>query len=214
MSDELNELDDVDEDEPTGKPGSDDVDAGFVCPECERVFDSALKLGAHRKGSHGVAGTSKDRRNRKRAASPRRDRPNNTGGSSDRARKVSETLRELVDLFERNGTNVEGLTLAAVIRRDADKIGEALAALAERRMFAPLGAAIDTMFGAGGPLSFITALGPTLRKVVAGRPQRLTGNDSNGAVDLQQQYDSLLAEHGVDYANRWAALNGIELAAP
>jgi len=62
--------------------------ATLTCPECGKTFTRAAALGAHRKMTHGVAGTSKNAtsktatRRRSRTAAPRRTRatPSNVAG--------------------------------------------------------------------------------------------------------------------------------------
>lgn len=208
MSDDDFDLD-VDDRETTSAGG--DGNDGHPCPECGEQFDSAVKLGLHRKREHGVEGVNARKRRRGRDAAPR-DRETarpNPASRSRRGRLVSETLVELANLIERRGDNVDDLTFAAILRRDADRIGGWLAALAERRMFAGLGPIVDNLFGDGGPLSAITALGPTVRKLVASRPRRQPGD---GEFDrLAAEYERIVAADGEDAALRWAALNGLEV---
>jgi hypothetical protein len=52
----------------------------FVCPECGREFSRASALGAHRKRSHGVAGTSRSAGPRDSSSRLRRPRQTATGG--------------------------------------------------------------------------------------------------------------------------------------
>jgi hypothetical protein len=66
--------------------------ATLTCPECSKIFTRAAALGAHRKMTHGVAGTSKNATSktttgkRSTTASPRRTRatPSNGTRSVDR----------------------------------------------------------------------------------------------------------------------------------
>lgn len=203
----MTDLDELDVDDPGA--GASDSD-GVECPDCGLTFDNKIKLGIHRAKEHGIEGINKRKRGRSsgdRDAAPERPHRPSPQTKTKRARLVSETLVELADLLERRGDNVDALTVAGVIRRDADKIGNALAGLAERRMFAPFGPIIDALFGDGGPLSFITALGPTFRKLIAARPHRAPDE----SAQIQAEFERLVADQGEDYALRWAALNGIEV---
>lgn len=205
--------DPADDGERTDNPDTD----GHVCPECGESFGSKIGLGAHRRAKHGVLGINAKKERRERA--PRRnDTPRPAGSRSKRATLVEQTLKEVADLIERRGDNVDAYTFAQILRRDADKIGSWLAALAERRMFAGLGPIIDNLFGDGGPLSAITALGPTLRKLLSARPRRErdSGEDHPSGLtgaQLQAEFERIMHEEGEDKALRWAALNGIEVAA-
>lgn len=182
--------------------------AGHECPECGRSFSTAMGLGLHRSREHGVKGINRRRKESGgRDRAPRRTRE--THSRSDRSRLVSESITELVDLFQRRGDNVAAMSVADVLRRDADKIGDALASLAERQLFSALGPVIDTLFGAGGPLSFITALGPTFRKLLAGRPPRRHVDDE--LAQLQAEYERIYTHEGPERALTWAALNGLEV---
>lgn len=216
---ELRGIDDDPGDDPVDDtPPRDDPDAdGHVCPECGQSFGSKIGLGAHRRAKHGVLGVNASKDGRKREGSPRRNEPR-PASKSRRATLVEQTLKEVADLIERRGDNVDAFTFAEILRRDADKIGSWLAALAERRMFAGLGPIIDNLFGDGGPLSAITALGPTLRKLLSARPRREhdTGEDHPSGLtsaQLQAEFERIMHEEGEDKALRWAALNGIEVAA-
>ena len=203
--------------------GSDDdaePTSGHACPECGQEFANRVRLGMHRRAEHGILGknASAAAGKGKRHASPRRPAGAAAAASrSSRSRKISESLTELVDLFERRTDNIDAHTLAEIIRRDADKIGEALAALADRRMFAPLGTAIDLLFGTGGPLSFLTALGPTVRKLLAGRTQaraerRAAAEHERAEADrLEAEYQAVLRDEGPDAARHWAATRGLQV---
>jgi Zinc finger, C2H2 type len=58
------------------------ADAALVCPECGKTFTRPASLGAHRKMTHGVAGTSK-------AASTTRTRKPKTAARSGRRAEVA-----------------------------------------------------------------------------------------------------------------------------
>jgi hypothetical protein len=65
------------------KPAETSTPAVFTCPECGKTFARAAALGAHRKITHGVAGTSSN------AAANRRRKA--TAASSSRRRRVAAT---------------------------------------------------------------------------------------------------------------------------
>lgn len=159
MSVELDEQVDGAEHEPA--EGSDQD--GFVCPDCDYVAPSRLTLGGHRFQKHGVRGKTADRK-RKSSGRPRGRPPGggrasgDTGGGESsrqtrRRRAVKETLVELVSFTDEARGRGEGAPqdLADVIRRDADKIANSVAWIAER--FNPLGRMIDLAFGHGGLLT-------------------------------------------------------------
>lgn len=206
---ELAELDDA--------RRSDDADRGgdgIACPECGKVCSNKITLGMHRRSEHGVIGNRKKKSSRSSSSSSSRPKrqpaATDTGRRSKRARLVSETATELADLFERKTENVAGLTMAEIIRRDADRMGASLAALAERSIFGWLGPVIDNLFGDGGPLSILRAFGPTARKFVSLRPERAAAGDD---VDpgLQAEFEARVANDGEDAAYAWAAAQGLEV---
>ena len=155
----------------------------FNCPECGNDFETKQKLGVHRRNEHGVAST----RNDKKDGAPRREPKADSARQAQRRTLVKETILELVDTTdELRGRSTEAiLDLADVIRRDADKMASALAALAERGPFVLLGVVIDKLLGAGGPFSLLRAFAPTARQMLArARDSRV----ENAAV--QAQFDA------------------------
>lgn len=217
----------IDDDDGLERGGVVDVDGGadeYTCPECGDTFDSRAKLGLHRFRKHGVRGSSESSRRRAskngggKDPAPKRERSSSSssGGNSRsrRSRLVSETLTELADLGDglRGRFADDGRSIADTIRRDADKMGEALAGLAERGMFAFLGPIIDAIFGAGGPLSVFVAFGPTLRKTLAAGGERRDRRDAARLEQLQLEYERILGEQGFAAAQEWATANGLEIA--
>ena len=194
---------------------SDDADrdgAGLECPECGKVCSNKITLGMHRRSEHGVIGNRKKKGKSSSSSSKPKRQPAaaDTGRRSKRARLVSETATELADLFERKVENVAALSLAEIIRRDADKMGASLAALAERSIFGWLGPVIDNLFGDGGPLSILRAFGPTARKFVSMRPERPEPPPDADPL-LQAEFEQRLANDGEDAAYQWAASQGLEV---
>lgn len=207
MSEDLDELE---------RGGSETPDGGeteHFCPECGEGFDSKPKLGLHRFRKHGIRGSSESSQRRRGTTdkAPRR-KTVPAGGQPRRSKLVAATLRELADMSDgiRGRFGDDDATIADTIRRDADKMGEALAALAER--LGVLGLLIDTLFGAGGPLGLFMAFGPTLRKTMgAGRAHREARQQAQLAA-LQAEYEQVLAESGLEAAQEWAAGHGLEIA--
>jgi hypothetical protein len=154
----------IEDDDQEAAAGPDESGDGLSCPDCdEGPFPSKLSLGAHRFHKHGIRGssqTAKKERGRK-GRSQTRPRTQAAAGSDDResgrqARRrkaVKETLVELVSFTDEARGRGEGPPddLADVIRRDADKIANSVAWIAER--FLPLGRLIDLAFGHGGLLT-------------------------------------------------------------
>lgn len=84
----------------------------FKCDKCERSFQTATALGAHKRGAHGIAGTSRKNKARrvKTKAVDRRQLKQLVGVSLDDAIAVLYTkidaLREVVTVLEGlRGTN-------------------------------------------------------------------------------------------------------------
>lgn len=150
--------DDGRDDEPNEDAGANDE---LVCPECEAAgnhvtFASPLNLGAHRRMAHGVAGKGRGKSGgSKRRTSTSTNPPK--GSRVERRRKaVAETLRELVEFRDAARGDAfagEPEHLADVIRRDADRIAQAVAWIAER--VNPLGHGIDLLLGHGGPVTVL-----------------------------------------------------------
>jgi len=115
-------------------------------------------------------------------------------------------MRELADLADslRGRAESDGLTIADTIRRDANRMGDALAGLADRSMFGFLGLIIDALFGAGGPLSLVTAFGPTARKTIAARPRRELD-------ERQVEYERIYQDDGPEAAEAWARAQGLQV---
>ncbi len=161
----------------TGEAGE-DPEGPHECPECGKRFKMAMHRGLHRRLKHGVAGQSRKDRTpsrggarRSRSSSSSTSDPgggpssSSSGGESRRRKAIKDTLFELADLADSalgyRGPALE--RLPEIVRRDADRQAAAIAGLASR--VEPLGALIDVVFGAGGPLSFLLAFGPTVRKL-------------------------------------------------
>lgn len=223
MSELEPELAGIDDDEAAGQLAeldgrrSDDDDrggAGLECPECGKVCSNKITLGMHRRSEHGVIGNRKKKGKSSSSSSSSRPKrqpaASDTGRRSKRARLVSETATELADLFERKVENVAALSMAEIIRRDADKMGASLAALAERSIFGWLGPVIDNLFGDGGPLSILRAFGPTARKFVSMRPERPAPPPDADPL-LQAEFEQRLATDGEEAAYAWAAAQGLEV---
>lgn len=178
------------------------------CPECGEGFASKSRLGFHRWKEHGVAGAR--RRSGKGAGGDegKPDRRPSRPSKTRRAQLVSETARELADWIDSLAGRAEpdSLTIADTIRRDADRMGDALAGLAERSLFGFLGLIIDALFGAGGPLSLVTAFGPTARKTMAARPRH------EDLDDRQAEYERIYQADGSEAAATWARSQGLEVA--
>lgn len=154
---ELAEAPDEQEDEETGS--SDEL----VCPDCDAgPFTSKLSLGAHRYHKHGVKGTAGHKKSsgRPRGRPPgsknRGEAGASEGESARQARRrkaVRDTLVEFVSFMDeaRGRSDAPAADLSDVIRRDADKIANSVAWIAER--FLSLGRMIDLLLGHGGPLT-------------------------------------------------------------
>lgn len=153
--------DDDDTGQDDGEPEGDAWTAATVtdehaCPECGRTFKTPGALGLHRKAVHGVeSGRDRGERNKgkrgKRDGSPRRTDQSGRERQSRRARQVRETLEELTtfsDELRGRNDDVPAQQLADVIRRDASKIADSLAWVAER--LTPVGLLIDRTMGHGG----------------------------------------------------------------
>jgi hypothetical protein len=195
----------------SGKDG--DGASQLECPECGQGFATKATLGYHRWREHGVRGSSRRSAAKRKAggggeSEPRRPREGVSKGR--RAQLVSETMRELADLADslRGRALADSATIADTIRRDADRMGDALAGLAERSIFGFLGPIIDALFGAGGPLSLVTAFGPTVRKTMAARPRR----EGDDLTALQTEYERIYVEESPAAAAEWAQQQGLEVA--
>lgn len=79
----------------------------FTCPECGKAFTRAAALGAHRKMTHGVVGTSKNATGKRANATASRKRATTT--SSGRARRRATTLT-------RSSTASSGVDRNALLR--------------------------------------------------------------------------------------------------
>lgn len=164
------ELDSEDEDAAAagggeaGAPGEDGPP--YACPEpgCEKTFSSKLALGGHRATMHGYRSSTRHKGKSGRGPGrPRKDgspaRPRETGAESksqERRRKVvRETLIEVATFQDQLAGLETGdpSRLADVIKRDADKIANSVAWIAER--FNPLGRGIDLLLGHGGPVTIL-----------------------------------------------------------
>ena len=63
------------------------AETAFTCPECGKTFTRAAALGAHRKMSHGVAGTSANASRNRRSTSGR----GRTSAAATRSRDATTT---------------------------------------------------------------------------------------------------------------------------
>jgi hypothetical protein len=70
----------------------------FVCPECGREFARASALGAHRKRSHGVAGTSRS------SSAPSASRSRRRAGARTRATAAAATTKAVATTTRRSRT--------------------------------------------------------------------------------------------------------------
>ena len=110
-----------------------------------------------------------------------------------RAGKVTATIREATHWKLKR--DPEALSFTETVERDAEQLGHAIAAAAER--FRPAGLLIDLLFGEAGPLSILVALAPSIR---AGRrtltekakTRRQKRAEEKAARELEQQqgYDA------------------------
>jgi hypothetical protein len=93
-------------------------------------------------------------------ASRAKNTPPNLSRLERRAAKVKETIVEAVAWA---GLDFGGddLSFVETLKRDADRVGHGIAALAEN--FKPFGIVIDKVFGATGPLAIFVALAPSIR---------------------------------------------------
>lgn len=130
----------------------------LTCPDCgEGPFASKLLLGAHRFHKHGIksqkAAQPKGRKRTARTESAG-DAPE-SGRQARRRKAVKETLIEMVSFTDeaRGRSDEPAEDLADVIRRDADKLANSVAWIAEK--FTPLGRGIDLLLGHGGPVTVI-----------------------------------------------------------
>jgi hypothetical protein len=159
-----------------------DVSGDHVCPECGQTFKLAMHLGAHRARKHGVA-----------AATPKRKRSGakSESASSPRARRktaIASTLRELADLADDargRGTELPE-DLAAVIRRDADKIATTLAAVADK--LNPVGWFVDATMGPGGVLTLAVGLSGVGRWLLRQWRAQLTSRGEQQPVEPTAAY--------------------------
>lgn len=98
--------------------------ATLTCPECGRTFTRAAALGAHRKGAHGIAGTSKQRSagsgtTRRRRGSGQTGRGRRAAGTRTAARNGSPAVKgldrdALLQMVFPNGVPARGEALSAV----------------------------------------------------------------------------------------------------
>ncbi len=183
----------------TGTEPGEDPAGELECPECGKRFKRAMHRGLHRRKAHGILGSSAKRERapsrggarRSRQSSPASDlggsTPGSTGGESRRRKAIKDTLFELADLADslmgRRGPMIDD-TLPGIVRRDADRQAAAIAGLASR--FEPLGTLIDVVFGSGGPLSFLLAFGPTVRKLRQLATQRAAEAEQAAWEQVQQ----------------------------
>lgn len=157
---ETDPLEELDREEETDASAGDSEADSLVCPDCGETLSSKMLLGAHRFHKHGIRGSSGKAKKRRGESSGRGPgRPRTTAAAGDdgetarqkrRRRAVKETLVELTSFTDelRGRGLAPAEDLADVIRRDADKIANSVAWIAER--FNPLGRMIDLGFGHGG----------------------------------------------------------------
>lgn len=110
-----------------------------------------------------------------------------------RAGKVKETIVEATRWRLRGDD--ETLGFVETVKRDADRIGHAVAAIGER--VKPFGRMIDLLFGEAGPLSILVALAPSIR---AGRravvEQAKTRRQRNEQARAEQEQQVEFDENG------------------
>jgi hypothetical protein len=215
VDDELAGIDD-DHDDGDGpvddrEPGADG--ARYVCDVdgCGATFDKASSLGLHKFRTHGIKGARRNAGNRKSSsggdAAPRNRSTKNAGTSTTRSRLIRESVLEVLDTRRAfRGEGTDDLDVEGTLRRDVDRIANALASLAERDVFSFLGPIIDRTLGAGGPVSIFRAFAPTLRSLVTHRRDaRLEQEREQQAFDAH--YATLLANEGQaaadDFAERY-----------
>jgi hypothetical protein len=213
VDDELAGIDDDhDDDAPVDdrEPGADG--ARYVCDVdgCGATFDKASSLGLHKFRSHGIKGARRGGGSRKSSsgdAAPRNRNAKNAGTSTTRSRLIRESVLEVLDTRRAfRGEGTDDLDVEGTLRRDVDRIANALASLAERDVFSFLGPIIDRTLGAGGPVSIFRAFAPTLRSLLTHRRDaRLEQEREQQAFDAH--YAQLLANEGQaaadDFAERY-----------
>ena len=131
-----------------------DPDRPHVCPECGETFKLAMTMGAHRAKVHGVPGSSKTTKYTRRGRPPgSRNKERTSSPHESRRKAIRETLIEFVDFADELGgrSDQKPKDIRDVIRRDADKLGDSIAYLADR--FNPLGLVVDATMGHGGVIS-------------------------------------------------------------
>jgi hypothetical protein len=215
MSDLDPDFPEQDENEPAAELDRDD-DGQLSCPECGKPFTSPMQLGAHRSQAHGVKGGSRaaakrrgelpPEEERRGPGRPRKDgspaRPRHGGGSrQERRRKaVQDTLIELVSFTDEARGRDTGppVDLADVIRRDAAKIANSVAWLAER--FNPLGRVIDLGFGHGGVITIARGFLGVGTWTLGHWRQLLEQRSAVDPTELtaEQVAEQMQAEHGAE----------------
>lgn len=130
-------------------------DGGVECPECGARLKNRKSLGGHMRDVHkikgGIGGRGPGR--------PRKDgnpsRPPSGNRQERRRRLVQETLIELSEFTDelRGRSELPAVDLSDLIRRDAAKIANSVAWVAER--FNPLGTLIDLTTGHGGAITIM-----------------------------------------------------------
>lgn len=117
------------------------------------------------------------------AGRPRRRKPPTAGRGERLAAKITETIRELCR-WGAPPADDGSLGLRDTLRRDADRIGAAAAAVVARNP--AIERAADLLFGEGGPLQILIALAPSVRAArrdLAARRAKTADGDDTDAVD-------------------------------
>jgi hypothetical protein len=118
-----------------------------------------VKLGGDDDAGDGGKGTDKGKPKRGPGRPPKRM------PAPELERRIPESLAEVADWLDGGAVDVEVNTLADLIRRDAEKMAEVAAALAQR--VSPVAWLVERLVGKAGPLSALRAFGPTVRRVLS-----------------------------------------------
>ena len=192
-----------------GRTGADELGDVEVCPDCGEEFTGRwrfARIANHRRSKHGWVKPPKERGTKdggspRKPGRPKKDAsPVRPGSRSQRRQRIAQTITRAVDLYENRGAEAAE-SIAATIRRDADKIAGFLAAVADN--FNPLGALVDKTLGDGGIVDGLLSLGGLLRAIF----NRLEAGSSERAR-LQELFNQRFAEirerDGVEAAEEYA----------
>lgn len=143
--------------------------------------------------------TRKRTRTRKTTAAP-----TSNSRLERRAAKVKETILEAVQWVGLDFGGEE-LSFVETLKRDADRVGHGVAAIAEN--FKPFGVVIDKVFGVTGPLAIFVALAPSIRAARRDLTAKLTERrrrqeEAAREAELQEQTDE---SRGRDASDLWGA---------